>query len=107
MGKATQKTSPVSLGTKRACPECGTKFYDFNKEEIVCPKCETKVDLNAVGKSETKRAKPPKEIPEEALMETEDVVVAEGSDDFESVEDLDDEEDLPDDIGVDEDGEDF
>jgi uncharacterized protein (TIGR02300 family) len=29
------------LGTKRMCANCGAKFYDLNKDPIVCPKCET------------------------------------------------------------------
>lgn len=29
------------LGTKRLCASCGAKFYDLNKNPIVCPKCET------------------------------------------------------------------
>jgi uncharacterized protein (TIGR02300 family) len=110
MGKATQKSSPASLGTKRSCPDCGTKFYDFNKEDVVCPKCESKVDINDTGTiaraSEPK--KKTKEIPEEALMESEDLVVEESSDDFESVDDLEDEEeDIVEDLEVEEEGEDF
>ena len=27
------------LGEKRACPECGSKFYDLNKNPALCPKC--------------------------------------------------------------------
>jgi uncharacterized protein (TIGR02300 family) len=27
------------LGTKRLCASCGAKFYDLNKDPIVCPKC--------------------------------------------------------------------
>ena len=27
------------LGTKRACQNCSTKFFDLNKDPIVCPKC--------------------------------------------------------------------
>src|SRR5439155_6828283 len=29
------------LGTKRLCGSCGAKFYDLNKDPIVCPKCHT------------------------------------------------------------------
>ena len=29
------------LGTKRLCGGCGAKFYDLNKDPIVCPKCAT------------------------------------------------------------------
>jgi uncharacterized protein (TIGR02300 family) len=27
------------LGTKRQCQSCGSKFYDLNKDPILCPKC--------------------------------------------------------------------
>ena len=29
------------LGTKRLCASCGAKFYDLDRNPIVCPKCET------------------------------------------------------------------
>jgi len=28
-------------GTKRQCQNCGAKFFDLNKDPIVCPKCGT------------------------------------------------------------------
>jgi uncharacterized protein (TIGR02300 family) len=31
----------ADLGTKRVCPNCGTKYYDLNHDPIVCPKCGT------------------------------------------------------------------
>jgi uncharacterized protein (TIGR02300 family) len=33
------------LGTKRLCPHCGAKFYDLQKDPIVCPKCESVVEV--------------------------------------------------------------
>ena len=27
------------LGAKRQCQSCATKFYDLNKDPILCPKC--------------------------------------------------------------------
>ena len=27
------------LGSKRQCLSCGTKFFDLNKDPILCPKC--------------------------------------------------------------------
>ncbi len=96
MGKATQKSAPVSLGTKRSCPDCSTKFYDFNKDDLTCPKCRAKLDpqkLNAPA-AIPKRSK--KDNTEEALMESEDIVVAGSEEAFESVEDLDDEDDVTD-----------
>jgi uncharacterized protein (TIGR02300 family) len=29
------------LGIKRQCQACGAKFFDLNKDPIVCPKCGT------------------------------------------------------------------
>ncbi len=29
------------LGAKRQCQACGAKFFDLNKDPIVCPKCGT------------------------------------------------------------------
>ncbi len=29
----------VERGTKRQCQECDVKFYDLNKDPIICPKC--------------------------------------------------------------------
>jgi uncharacterized protein (TIGR02300 family) len=29
------------LGTKRVCGSCTSKFYDLNKDPIVCPRCGT------------------------------------------------------------------
>ena len=29
------------LGAKRQCQNCGAKFFDLNKDPIVCPKCGT------------------------------------------------------------------
>jgi uncharacterized protein (TIGR02300 family) len=33
------------LGTKRLCANCAAKFYDLNKDPIVCPKCATVLTL--------------------------------------------------------------
>jgi uncharacterized protein (TIGR02300 family) len=29
------------LGSKRQCQNCGTKFFDLNKDPVICPKCGT------------------------------------------------------------------
>jgi uncharacterized protein (TIGR02300 family) len=48
------------LGTKRLCAHCGAKFYDLNKNPIVCPKCDTVMELAPVaprgGRAEAARA---------------------------------------------------
>lgn len=33
----------AQLGKKHHCFQCGAKFYDFMKSEIVCPKCGAKM----------------------------------------------------------------
>ena len=29
------------LGSKRVCVACTTRFYDLNKQPVICPKCST------------------------------------------------------------------
>ncbi len=31
----------AARGSKRVCQNCGAKFYDLNRDEIVCPMCDT------------------------------------------------------------------
>lgn len=106
MRKATQKAAaPASLGNKRTCPKCSTKFYDFNKQELTCPKCDTKFKVsemfNVTLKSSEAKKVAKKALPEEALMDSEDLVVQDSSDNFESVEELgDDEDEVVEDIKV-------
>ncbi|MGV6871582.1 TIGR02300 family protein [Pseudochelatococcus sp. B33] len=35
------------LGTKRLCQGCGAKFYDLNRDPILCPKCGTPFQVSA------------------------------------------------------------
>ena len=35
----------AELGNKHTCLNCGVKFYDLNKFEIICPACGTEVVL--------------------------------------------------------------
>lgn len=59
MGKATN--SPTDLGTKRQCPKCAAKFYDFAASPIVCPKCSHTWKADAPVKAAKPKAK--KEAP--------------------------------------------
>lgn len=36
-------------GVKRTCPNCETRFYDLQKEPVVCPECGTSIDFDAHG----------------------------------------------------------
>jgi uncharacterized protein (TIGR02300 family) len=39
------RLSPMSIkaarGTKRVCQNCGSKFYDLNRDPIICPICQS------------------------------------------------------------------
>lgn len=112
-------------GTKRLCQSCATKFYDFGRSPIVCPKCGSEFDPESVLKSRrrapakpAKPVKPAKVAPveeEEAELEDgedgedEDIALDDETEDADSViedtSDLGDDEDVAD-VVVDEDDED-
>ena len=41
----------VDWGIKRLCQGCGALFYDFDRDPIVCPKCNAEFDPDAILKS--------------------------------------------------------
>jgi uncharacterized protein (TIGR02300 family) len=99
----------LGLGTKRLCPHCGAKFYDLEKNPIVCPKCGSVVELAPVrggGRSDAARAPvaakeaEPAETQDAEFVSLEDAdaeasgkkVKAEGGDDDDAVEDDDTED---------------
>ena len=43
--------SEPEWGIKRICPSCNIKYYDFNKDPIICPKCEFEFDSDLLLKS--------------------------------------------------------
>ena len=51
----------AELGTKRLCGNCGAKFYDLNKDPIVCPKCQTVMQLTAATRARPEAARPAEE----------------------------------------------
>jgi uncharacterized protein (TIGR02300 family) len=42
-------STKAERGTKRTCqnPECGSRFYDLNRDPVVCPICQTAYQLGA------------------------------------------------------------
>jgi uncharacterized protein (TIGR02300 family) len=73
----------AELGTKRLCANCSAKFYDLNKDPIVCPKCHTVLQLSAAPA----RARPE---PARAQAAEEEVVVPESQEaEFVSLEEAD------------------
>lgn len=53
----------LELGSKHQCQNCGAKFFDLNKDPIVCPKCGT------VFQSVAARARPAAKAEEEEESE--------------------------------------
>lgn len=113
MKKAAPKASAANLGKKRFCPDCGTKFYDFNKNPISCPKCETELDeadlvpaaLKAVPEVKKPVKAVEKTVGDDPLVQSEEAVQDEG-DTFESVDDISGGEDeVVEEIEVDDDDE--
>ncbi len=61
------------LGEKRACQSCSTKFYDLNKSPIICPKCGSEFDPEALLKPKRGRKKAVEKVEiEEIDLELED-----------------------------------
>lgn len=95
---------PGRLGQKRNCLECGTKFYDFERLPITCPKCFSEFEpadfepkINLKSESKKARAVEKEEEPEREL------VVSDSGEDFESLEDLSDDDSAVVGIGPDKD----
>ena len=42
-------------GTKRLCPNCGTRYYDMHHDPIVCPRCGAAFDPEALLKTRRTR----------------------------------------------------
>jgi len=86
-------------GTKHRCTSCGSKFYDFHKKTLICPKCDAEVqpevllrsrrtsvpdDKKVAAPKVVKEAVPEKEAETEAETETDDDdgdVLLDGDDD--------------------------
>ncbi|HVJ40597.1 MAG TPA: TIGR02300 family protein [Dongiaceae bacterium] len=83
--------SKPEWGTKRTCQSCSAHFYDLRKDPIVCPKCGTTYDPEAVLKSRrgrvVEKVVPVKPVPDEELPDVEAEIdeAALGDDDEDAV----------------------
>ena len=55
-------------GAKRACPHCGTRFYDLRRETLVCPRCDTPYDAAVGAKPKRVRAPADKNVEAEEVL---------------------------------------
>ena len=62
----------IELGVKRRCVSCGTKFYDFLKSPITCPKCGTEFDPEQLLKSRKGRVAAKSAVVEATKKETDE-----------------------------------
>ena len=65
-----------SWGTKRTCPKCETRFYDLNKNPLLCPNCNNSFDLDSIMEVFKKSSKDPtvkKETEETTATEIQDI----------------------------------
>lgn len=82
-------------GLKRVCPSCNTRFYDLQRDPMICPACGATFSVESLQAGRSRPLRPEKAKPEAAQtrdvpdLETEDAVI-------------DTEDDLEDDILEDE-----
>lgn len=89
-----------SKGLKRICMSCGTRFYDLNRDPILCPSCGT--EFTGEIKVKSRRGRIAADIEEEdaPIIEADDTVevAAEGDAETVSLEEVEeDAEELDDD----------
>lgn len=82
-------------GTKRICQSCAARFYDLNRQPIVCPSCGATFDLEVAAKPKRSRAAVPaaKAAPVQDDVVKKKKIAAEDDDDFDDDEVADDDED--------------
>jgi uncharacterized protein (TIGR02300 family) len=49
-------------GLKRTCQSCSARFYDLNRDQIICPKCGAVYDAEAILKSRRGRPIAPEKV---------------------------------------------
>ena len=57
--------SKPEWGTKRICPNCGTRYYDMRRDPITCPKCGAPFDAESLVRTRKTRAVAPAAVEEE------------------------------------------
>ncbi|HEY8595267.1 MAG TPA: TIGR02300 family protein [Devosiaceae bacterium] len=99
-------------GTKRQCLYCGTKFYDLNRDPILCPHCGKPFQVTAerVAHRHEEKVAEVEEVEVEAAadeagaeivsLEEADAEEAGGDDDIPEVDDVEEVEDIGDDDDV-------
>ncbi|MBE1236677.1 TIGR02300 family protein [Phaeovibrio sulfidiphilus] len=81
--------SKPEWGVKRVCNACGAKFYDMKRTPVVCPKCDSELDLEALNRPrrpERKKAAPkvvePDTMADDADVDVDDDLEVDAGDDM-------------------------
>ena len=83
-------------GTKRICPSCGAKFYDFHRDPITCPACNTAVEPGVLAR--VRRPRTGAAVAAVAEAEPEEEVLVEDEVDLEVVVEEEEEEDVDEEV---------
>lgn len=91
-------------GVKRVCPSCSTRFYDLQRDPILCPSCGYTTSLESLLAPKSRSLVEDKTASKKAaaadLVDDEDVVLDDDDDDVDLGDDvLDDDDD--DDVSLD------
>ena len=79
-------------GNKHICPSCGARYYDLRREPVVCPKCATPYDPEALLRARRSRPAAPVERELEPVG-TDELDTETETEEEEEVEAAEDEED--------------
>jgi uncharacterized protein (TIGR02300 family) len=83
-------STKAERGTKRTCqnPECGSRFYDLNRDPIICPICQSAFQLHVSPAEAAAAAAASQEAARAAARrpKTEDVPTAEDEDALPAIE---------------------
>lgn len=93
------------LGIKRTCLSCSAKFYDLNKEDILCPSCGAEFDPESAMKLKRGRTAPANDDKPAKETKKKETATDEDSDDLDVDLDDDDEDVLEDTSDLDDDDE--
>ena len=58
-----------NLGAKRVCPSCSTKFFDFGKDPVICPKCGAAVPVAVIPRTPPRPVRAAKPMEEEVAAD--------------------------------------
>jgi len=92
-------------GVKHSCTSCGARFYDMLRDPVVCPKCETEIDVTVIAKPKRVRAGVTATTASKDIERDEDLIEEEAEAGEDEEEEEGNIEEPPLDLGEDEEGE--